>query len=81
MERFDVADGDGLMVALGLDAHERDEFVCVTPHLRAAAPRHLVTPPVDRRGLALHRPSLAAGSRWYDGRLEVERPYEMPWRV
>ncbi len=78
IERFDVVDGDGLMVALGLDAHERDEFVCVTPHLRAGVAHGLGMPPADRRGVALHRPSLVDGSRWYDGRLGVERPYEMP---
>ena len=78
LDGFDIKDADGLMVALGLDAHERAEFVCVTPHVRAAAPRGFGKPPADRRGLALDRPSLVSGSRWYDGRLEVERPYQMP---
>jgi hypothetical protein len=78
LERYRIVDADGLMVALGLDAHERDEFVCVTPHLCAEAPQDLVVPPADRRGVALDKPLLADGSRWYDGRLGVERPYEMP---
>lgn len=78
LHRFPVVDADGLMVALGLDAAERGEFISVTPHVSAIAPSTLPSVCADRRGLALNHPSLKNGSRWYDGRLEVERPYHMP---
>lgn len=74
-----VAGADGLMTMLGFDAHERGEFIAVTPHLRAPAPPPaLVLPPLDRAGLLLGDPALRRGSRWYDGRLDSEKPYTMP---
>jgi hypothetical protein len=67
------------MVALGLDAHERGDMIAVTPHLQAsAALKSLVLPPLDRAGLLEGAVTLERGSRWYDGRLEWERPYKMP---
>jgi GT2 family glycosyltransferase/SAM-dependent methyltransferase len=78
VDRFAVVDADGLMVAIGLDAAERGELVSVTPHLTAVAGHDMMPPPADRRGVVLNNPSLQDGSRWYDGRLEVERPFMMP---
>jgi GT2 family glycosyltransferase/SAM-dependent methyltransferase len=77
VNRFGVMDADGLMVTIGLDAAERGELISVTPQLTAVADR-MTAPPADRRGLVLNHPSLQHGSRWYDGRLEIERPYKMP---
>jgi GT2 family glycosyltransferase len=77
VDRFDVLDADGLMVAIGLDAAERGELISVTPQLTAVADR-MMAPPADRRGVVLNHPSLQHGSRWYDGRLEVDRPFMMP---
>jgi hypothetical protein len=77
-----VTGADGLMTMLGLDAHERGEFITVTPHLRAPAPpASLVLPPLDRAGLLVGAAALDRGGRWYDGRLEIERPYLMPGLV
>ncbi|MEM5422991.1 glycosyltransferase [Paraburkholderia ferrariae] len=78
LQRFTVVDADDLMVALGLDAAERGEFISVTPYVSSVAPSGLPCFCADRRGLVLNHPSLKDGSRWYDGRLEVERPYHMP---
>jgi GT2 family glycosyltransferase len=77
VDRFGVVDADGLMVAIGLDAAERGELISVTPHLTAVVDR-MMAPPADRRGIVLNHPSLQNGSRWYDGRLEVDRPFMMP---
>jgi hypothetical protein len=78
-KRLGVSCADDLVAMLGLDAHERGDFVTVTPHLRAPSPnRALLLPPLDRSGLLLGYASLGEGSRWYDGRLEAERPYKMP---
>lgn len=80
----DGAGADGLMVQIGIDAHERGDLVAVTPHLRA---QDLRTQgggilPLDRAGSALGSPALAAGSRWYDGRLSSRRPYDFTdWRA
>ena len=77
--RSALSSADSLMAMIGLDAHERGEFVAVTPHLCAPSPnRSLILPPRDRCGLLVGNASLAEGSRWYDGRLEAERPYKMP---
>ena len=74
-----VACADCLVVMLGLDAHLRDELIAVTPHVQAPPPpKSLVLPPLDRAGLLVGAAALERGSRWYDGRLEVERPYKMP---
>jgi GT2 family glycosyltransferase/SAM-dependent methyltransferase len=74
-----VKDADSLMVMLGLDAHERNEFIAITPHLEAISPQlSLVLPPMDRAGLLKGAPAVKMGSRWYDGRLEIEQPYTMP---
>ncbi|WP_321936407.1 glycosyltransferase [Paraburkholderia sp. J8-2] len=78
LHRFPIVDADDLMVALGLDAAERGELISVTPHVRAIVPSGLPSTCADRRGLVLNHPSLTDGSRWYNGRLEVERPYHMP---
>ena len=77
VKRFGVMDADGLMVTIGLDAAERGELISVTPQLTTVADR-MIAPPADRRGLVLDHPSLRDGSRWYDGRLEVDRPFMMP---
>jgi hypothetical protein len=77
--RLGVRDADALMTMLGLEAQENGNFVAVTPHLRVpAAPSSLAPLPLDRLGLLLGSNALAVGSRWYDGRLEAERPYAMP---
>lgn len=77
--RQKVRDADGLMAMLGLGAHESGNFIAVTPHLRAPAPSSSLAPlPLDRASLLLGSDALAIGSRWYDGRLEAERPYAMP---
>jgi GT2 family glycosyltransferase/SAM-dependent methyltransferase len=74
-----VKDADSLMVMLGLDAHERGEFIAITPHLEAVSPQSsLVLAPMDRAGLLKGAASIRMGSRWYDGRLEIEQPYTMP---
>jgi glycosyltransferase involved in cell wall biosynthesis len=78
VNRSGVTDADGLMVAIGLDAAERGELISVTPQVTAVAGRGMILPPADRRGTALDHPSLQDGSRWYDGRLEVDRPFMMP---
>ena len=70
---------DALMTSLGLAAQERGELVAVTPHVQAALPPGSAGwLPVDRAGRLIGKPALALGSRWYDGRLEVERPYSRP---
>jgi glycosyltransferase involved in cell wall biosynthesis len=67
---------DGLMVMLGLLAHEAREFIAVTPHLRdVLPPASLVMPPLDRHGLVLGTAALEQGSRWYDGRLSLDPVY------
>ena len=76
-DRFAELDADGFMVAIGLDAAERGELVAVTPILTAFASRDML-PPADRQGLVLSNELLQGGSRWYDGRLEIERPFTMP---
>jgi hypothetical protein len=74
-----VTCADALMVMLGLDAHQRSELIAVTPHVQAPPPpKSVVLPPLDRAGLLADTPGLDCGSRWYDKRLEVERPYKMP---
>jgi hypothetical protein len=74
-----VTCADALMVMLGVDAHRRDELIAVTPHVQAPPPpKSVVLPPLDRAGLLTGTPALERGSRWYDERLEVERPYKMP---
>jgi hypothetical protein len=74
-----VTCADALMVMLGVDAHQRDELIAVTPHVQAPPPpKSVVLPPRDAAGLLLGASGLDRGSRWYDGRLEVERPYKMP---
>ncbi len=79
-ERPGVRDPDSLMTMLGVEAQERGTFIAVTPHLRAQASRQAaVCMPLDRGGLLLDLPALALGSRWYNGCLEVERPYVMPY--
>jgi glycosyltransferase involved in cell wall biosynthesis len=77
VNRFGVKDADDLMVTIGLDAAERSELISVTPQVTGAAGR-TIGPPADRRALVLGHPSLQDGSRWYDGRLEVDRPFIMP---
>ena len=69
---------DYLMAMLGLDAHLRGEFIAITPHVQAAPPKSLALPPLDRAGRLAGAAALERGSRWYDGRLEVEWPYKMP---
>jgi hypothetical protein len=72
---------DCLMATLGLDAHLRGEFIAITPHVQAAppkSPKSLALPPLDRAGRLAGAAALECGSRWYDGRLEVEWPYKMP---
>jgi GT2 family glycosyltransferase len=77
--RQGVKDADSLMVMLGLDAHERNEFIAVTPHLETISPQSsLLLTPMDRAGLLKGAASIETGSRWYDGRLEIEQPYTMP---
>jgi hypothetical protein len=72
------AGADGLMVMLGLIAHEDGNFVAVTPHLRAVHPApSIAMPPLDRHGLALGAPALQHGSRWYDGRLGFDPPFSL----
>ena len=67
---------DGLMVMLGLLAHEAGEFIAVTPHLQdIIPPASLVLPPLDRHGLLLGAAALERGSRWYDGRLSLDPVY------
>jgi GT2 family glycosyltransferase len=74
-----VACADALMVMLGVDAHQRGELIAVTPHVQAPPPpKSVALPPLDRAGLLAGIPALGRGSRWYDERLEVERPYKMP---
>jgi glycosyltransferase involved in cell wall biosynthesis/SAM-dependent methyltransferase len=78
-ERPGVVGADELMIAIGIEAHERGALVAVTPHLLGVQPTaSLVTLPLDRSGLLSGLASLKAGSRWYDGRLEYDRPYKMP---
>lgn len=72
-----VAGADALMVTLGVDAHQRSELIAVTPHVQAP-PKSVVMPPRDSAGLLASATGLECGSRWYDGRLQVERPYKMP---
>ena len=70
---------DALMTGLGLAAQERGELVAVTPHLQAPMPPGGASwLPVDRAGRLIGKAALTDGSRWYDGRLEVERPYCRP---
>jgi GT2 family glycosyltransferase len=70
------AGADGLMAMLGLLAHEADDFIAVTPHLRdVLPPASLVLPPLDRQGLLLGAAALERGSRWYDGRLNLHPVY------
>ena len=78
VDRFAVVDADGLMVAIGLDAAERGELVAVTHCLTAISGRDMPPPPADRRGIVRNNSVLDGGSRWYDGRLEIERPFMMP---
>jgi glycosyltransferase involved in cell wall biosynthesis len=74
-----VAGADALMVMLGVDAHQRGDLIAVTPHVQAPPPpKSMVLPPRDPAGLLLGASELERGSRWYDGRLDVERPYKMP---
>ena len=74
-----VACADALMVMLGVDAHQRGELIAVTPHVQAPPPpKSVVLPPRDPAGLLGGAAGLDRGSRWYDGRLDVERPYKMP---
>jgi GT2 family glycosyltransferase len=67
---------NALMIALGLDAHRRGEFIAITPHC-ASIVSNASSIPLDRAGDAIGKPELEAGSRWYDGRLETDRPYMM----
>ncbi|MET4186697.1 GT2 family glycosyltransferase/SAM-dependent methyltransferase [Bradyrhizobium sp. JR7.2] len=77
--RGDVRNADELMVVIGLQAHEQSQFVAVTPHLLATQPpASLVPVPLDRSGILAKSAVSKAGSRWYDGRLEYDRPYKMP---
>jgi hypothetical protein len=70
------AGSDGLMVMLGLLAHEAGDFIAVTPHLRdVLPPASLVMPPLDRDGLVLGAATLERGGRWYDGRLSLDPIY------
>jgi glycosyltransferase involved in cell wall biosynthesis len=72
------AGADGLMVMLGLIAHEHGNFVAVTPHLRDVhPPASIAMPPMDRHGVALGTRALERGSRWYDGRLGIDPPYSL----
>jgi hypothetical protein len=67
------------MVMLGVDAHQRGELIAVTPHVKAPPPpKSVVLPPLDRAGLLAGAAALDRGSRWYDGRLEVEWSHKMP---
>jgi hypothetical protein len=66
---------DDLMVLLGLDAHERGDFIAVTPHLRAVLPEASGLLPLDRSGLLDGNSSLRDGGRWYDGRLSTDQAY------
>jgi hypothetical protein len=67
---------DALMAMLGLDAHERGEFIAVTPHLRGTLPESLSAAlPLDRGGLLSGAAALARGSRWYNGALSADDPY------
>jgi glycosyltransferase involved in cell wall biosynthesis len=75
------AGADGLMIMLGLLAHEAGDFIAVTPHLRdVIPPASLVLPPLDRRGLLLGAAALERGSRWYDGRLSLDPVYGL-WDI
>lgn len=77
MGRLKPASGpDALMAMLGLDAHERGEFIAVTPHLRDTLPESLSAAlPLDRDGLLSGAAALARGSRWYNGALSADDPY------
>jgi hypothetical protein len=70
------AGSDGLMVMLGLLAHEAGDFIAVTPHLRDVLPSDsFAMPPLDRHGLLLGAAALERGSRWYDARLGADPAY------
>jgi hypothetical protein len=72
----DTAGADDLMPMLGLLAHETGRIIAATPHLRdVLPPASLVLSPLDRHGIVLGAPALAAGSRWYDGRLSIDPGY------
>ena len=65
---------EALMAILGLEAHERNQLIAVTPLLRGNLPADLPLP-LDREGLLLNAAGLLNGSRWYDGRLSADEPY------
>jgi hypothetical protein len=72
------AGSDDLMVILGLLAHERGDFIAMTPHLRDGLRSSAgAMPPVDRNGLLLGDPALERGSRWYDARLGTDPAYAL----
>jgi len=77
MDRLKPTSGpDALIAMLGLDAHERGEFIAVTPHLRGTLPESLSAAlPLDRDGLLSGAAALARGSRWYNGTLSADYPY------
>jgi glycosyltransferase involved in cell wall biosynthesis len=78
VNRPGVNDPDTLMAMLGCDAQERSEFVVATPRLRAPLPsKLLIVPSLDGLSRLTDVPALKHGSRWYDERLETERPYMM----
>jgi glycosyltransferase involved in cell wall biosynthesis/SAM-dependent methyltransferase len=73
-----MASSADLVVMLGLDALQRDEFVTVTPHVQTPMPAldRLVLP-TGASSLLDDVPALSRKSRWYDPLMEAKRPYKM----
>jgi hypothetical protein len=70
------ASADELMPMLGLLAHETSRMIAATAHLRdVLPPASLVLAPLDRHGLMLGAAALESGSRWYDGRFNIDPVY------
>lgn len=74
-ENQSCANAEELMVEIGRLAHENGKLVAITPHVLGQSDIAL---PIDRAGRLKSWPGVTHGSRWYDGRLEYDRPYKMP---
>ncbi|MEX3901059.1 glycosyltransferase [Paraburkholderia sp. BR10954] len=74
-ENRSCASAEELMLEIGRLAHENEKLVAVTPHLVGQSD---VALPIDRARRVKSWPRVTGGSRWYDGRLEYDRPYKMP---